>query len=147
MMNLYGTPKTTRRSTRKLAVSIVHETKKAKLVKDSKGRQGWIQNRSYKAGKVNLTTFENAVANFTEREELKIEMNKPIVLDIVRETEKAVCFEIVVDYYNAEVVRTKSAWLPKSWLIAGKAKAKDFSSKVKETFGEGAYIVLNAKTV
>jgi SH3-like domain-containing protein len=144
MLNLYSKPTTKRRSSRKIVVEIVVGTRKAKLVKDASGRQGWVQNRSYKDGKVNATTFQNAVESFNEASQAKAAAAAPVELKIIKRTDLAVCFEITVDFYLAEKTKTKTAWLPKSWLVDGKAKASDFNSKVEETFGTGSYSVLSA---
>lgn len=57
----------------KISVEIIKEIKKAKLVRDGEGREAWVQNRSFKDGEVNETTFLKGVDWLARKTEEKVE--------------------------------------------------------------------------
>lgn len=104
-------------------VEIVRSTEKAHLIA-ANGQQGWIQKKWLAAdGTVSSTTFAKAVANATERAESAARKqesdraarefaNAEHAVPVVRETEKAVAAEIVIEFAGDE--ETKLVWFPKS---------------------------------
>lgn len=97
----------------KIQVKIIKETKKAKLVEDNKGNQGWVQNRSFKNGEVNLSVFEKSVSFLNVRAEEKVETDNfnqgETEIEISWENEKAIAFD-----KEAEFVQCSSMWHIKS---------------------------------
>lgn len=109
----------------RIAVTIVTETAKARLVQDTAGRKGWIQNRSLRAdGTVAADTFEKAAASFSEREQIKADNrtwdNEYHAFTMARESEKAVAISGVArdGSYTQEI--DFLIWVPKSVLRDGK---------------------------
>jgi len=109
---------------KKIQVEIVRSTAKAHLVKDSTGREGWIQARWLSAeNMVSHTTFEKALDNKAESQnkaaadrafaaaenEFKSTMHP---VRVVRETEKAVAAKCVINFAGFE--EAKLVWFPKS---------------------------------
>jgi hypothetical protein len=124
-----------------IKVEIVKETAKAYLVKDSAGREGWIQRRWLRAdGTVIAATFERSAASKIERQQqrdgafaaAKAFRNEAHRVSVARETEKAIGVTAV--YGDGAFVHEgleKLVWFPKSqvregkvpgWLILAKAR-------------------------
>ena len=112
--------KTRTKALKRITVEIKHETRKAYLIKDDAGRQGWIQKRWMKDDHtVAVKTFEKAVESFVASKKFDSEYREyrnsfHALGQPKRETEKAVAFEVVLDYYDVEKTRTTLVWFPKS---------------------------------
>lgn len=156
--------------TTKINVTVIRETAKALLVKDEAGRQGWIQRRWFADGVVSSTTFEKAVSHAAERAESAARdadrareardfANAEHAVRVVRESEKAVACEIVVEFAGDE--EAKLVWFPKSmiggadgvalipgWLITSKLaevtsrpSGSDYYARHRFSKGESVRIV------
>lgn len=133
---------------KKITVEIIRETQKAKLVKDSEGREAWVQNRSYKDGLVNLTVFEKGVDFLLKRDEEKKELEKlekeGIELEnIVKETEKAIAIEINLESKDGEYTKTETVWFPKSLVKNGKAVYWFYNKKINEVMNYNPNFFIN----
>ena len=129
-------------------VQIEKETKKAYLVIDSEGRKGWIQKRWLAADStVSQTTFEKAVGFIKERQASESEAKEwsnsyHKILEVKRETEKAVAVEVNFDAYNLERDFSRLIWIPKSlikdmavqgWFLAKKIheEAEELTERIR----------------
>jgi hypothetical protein len=125
-----------------VAVEIIKETVKAKLVKTESGQQCWIQNRSFKDGLVSEKVIKSSVERFEkfkEKKQEQIEYNNSLQqLDTVWQSEKAIAIDVKAEFAQASScwhVKTKRIFFPKKlckeidnewyapgWLIASKFK-------------------------
>lgn len=142
----------------KIAVEIVKETKKAKLVKDSEGREAWVQNRSFNNGLVNQEVFEKGVEFLAGRAQESAERKEfndnlhPVTVDW--ESEKAIGVDYEAEFVQAssmyhtkrvrvffpksQCVYMDGAWHVKGWMLeAKKAEALD---KIQPSNARNAYI-------
>jgi len=119
-------------------VQIEKETKKAYLVTNNAGRKGWIQKRWLDEGStVNSKTFEKAVENYNQRQADYEEGKKWAddfhkVLEIAKETEKAIAVNAHFDAYNIERDITRLVWIPKSLMKAGCVPGWFIAKKISE---------------
>ena len=137
----------------KIAVKIVKETKKAKLVEDSEGRQAWVQNRSFKDGQVNESVFKKGVDFLIKKAAFKKEVSDQrnsmfSLSEVVRETENAIALKVDCFCIVSEKTVKRTVWLPKSqcksnggwmtkgWLIKSKVAelAKELNRDI-EVYG------------
>lgn len=106
--------------TKRINVEIEKETKKAYLVKSSDGVCGWIQKRWLKEDfTVNAKTFAKAVETFGQIKKVRDEEKSfneayHAILNIDRETEKAVAIAAHFDLCDIERDCVKLVWIPKS---------------------------------
>ena len=140
---------------RKIAVEIVKETKKAKLVKDAEGREAWVQNRSYKDGLVNEAVFEKGVQFLADRDEAYAahkEYNEALhTVFVAWENEKTIGVDFMVEstiassLYHEKRVRAffpknmcvfeDGRWQVKGWLL--EAKKDEALAKLDKRFAYG----------
>lgn len=129
----------------RIQVAVARETAKALLV-EAEGRQGWIQRRWLAAdGTVSAATFEKAVAGAQERREEAARQREAEAAErqfrdsfhrvpVVRESERAVAAEIVVEFAGAE--SGKLVWFPKSLLGGGDGVAEVPGWLIREKVAE-----------
>ena len=119
-------------------VRIEKETKKACLVADDEGRKGWIQKRWLgDDSTVNSKTFEKAVDNYNQRQADYEEGKKWAndfhkVIEIAKETEKAIAVKAYFDAYNIERDITRLIWIPKSLMKDGCVPGWFIAKKITE---------------
>lgn len=116
-------------------VQIERQTEKAYIIIDSQGRKGWIQKRWMAAdGSVSEKTLIKSAENFKQRQASRDEAKEWAnsyhrIIEVKRETEKAVAIEVNFDAYNLERNFRRLIWIPKSmmkdmavqgWLLAKK---------------------------
>lgn len=127
---------------KRIQVTEVKRTPKAVLV-EKDGKQGWVQNRSFKDGTVEEKVFQKAVEFMELREQVKKEnkewKNSYHTLIKGKETEKAFGAVAMLDFYDLEQDKKEIVWFPKSqanpenpnqfkgWLID--AKSDDLREK------------------
>lgn len=102
---------------KKIAVTEVKRTPKAVLV-EKDGKQGWVQNRSFKDGMVEQKVFDKAVEFMELRQQIKKEnkewRNSYHTLIKGKETEKAFGAIVELDFYDLEQDKKEIVWFPKS---------------------------------
>lgn len=125
----------------KINVNIIRETKKAKLVEDSEGRQAWVQNRSYSEGLVNQQTFEKGVEFLKARAAVEAERREYNgnlqMVEAAWESEKAIGVDYTAEFVAASSMhQTKRVrvFLPKSQLVHvdGKWQVKGWMLEAKK---------------
>jgi len=126
---------------KRLTVKIEHETKKAYLVIDEKGRKGWIQKRWLKNNAVTEKTMQKAANNYKERQTVKAEAQQwsnsyHVILSIAKETAKAIAVQANFDAYNLERDFTRYLWIPKSLLKNMAVPGWFIAKKVREVAAE-----------
>jgi len=101
-------------------VQIEKETKKAYLVIDANGRKGWIQRRwlgadNTVAEKTLAKANDNYKANQAAYAEAKNHSESlHAITKIVRETERALAVEVILEFCDVEKMADKMIWIPKS---------------------------------
>jgi hypothetical protein len=102
-------------TTRTESLSIVAETRKALLLVDASGGQGWVQRRWAREDlTVSAKTWAKATSSFAIREAAKNATFLPV--EIARETEKAIAVEATVTCPHTHQSKERLAWFPKSIL-------------------------------
>jgi len=107
---------------KRIKVQIEKSTKKAHLITSEDGRRGWIQQRWLRADStVSKKVLDKAVVNFKERQAAHAEATEWAdsyhrILEVARETEKAVAVKANFDAYNLERDFQHLVWIPKSLL-------------------------------
>lgn len=123
-------------------VQIEKETKKAYLVIDSKGRKGWVQKRWLAADlTVSQTTFEKAVDYIKERQASEVEAKEwsnsyHKILEVKRESEKALAIEVNFNAYNLERDFSRLVWIPKSLIKEIAVQGWFMAKKIREAVEE-----------
>ena len=119
-------------------VEVKHQTRKAYLVADADGRQGWIQARSMKSdGTVNADTFEKAATEFAAREASKQAAAAwqndfhEVRADV--ETEKAFGTKVTFLSGDCEQEVARTLWFPKSVCRGFAVPGWMLEKKVEET--------------
>lgn len=89
----------------KIAVEIVRETKKAKLVRDSAGREAWVQNRSFKNNEVSEAVFSKGVEFLAGRVDAAAEAKafdeSLIPVTVAWESDKAIGVDRTAEFIQA----------------------------------------------
>lgn len=124
-----------------IKVEIVRETTKAKLVA-FESQQVWVQNRSFKDGFVKKELFAKKVQETAQynkdKEAYKEFMSAPIPMEklvVVKETDKAVCIRINVDFCDIEKDKSLDLWFPKSWTLNRSTINRKAEEKINEIWG------------
>lgn len=101
-------------------VQIERQTQKAYLVSDNSGRRGWIQKRWLSADntvaeKTLVKADENCRARQAAYSEAKVHSESlHAITKKVRETEKALAVEVILEFCDVEKIVDKMIWIPKS---------------------------------
>jgi len=125
----------------RIKVEITKETKKAYIVQDAAGRQGWIQRRWLGADStVAAKTFEKAVTYIAEQQQARAEAKDHAnafhqITKIIKETEKAVAVEAVLDFCDVEKTVEKMLWIPKSLIKSNAVPGWFVVKKIDELLG------------
>ena len=123
---------------KKIKVEIEKSTAKAHLIKDAEGRVGWIRKRWLSADStVSVKTLEKAVVNYKERQDIRAEAKEwstacHRIVEIAKETVKAVAVNAVFDAYNIERTIYRLLWIPKSLIKNGGVPGWFIAKKVNE---------------
>ena len=123
-------------------VTIEHETQKAYLILDSKGRKGWIQKRWLAADStVTEKTMCKADGNLKRCQEAEDEAKEWAnsfhkILKIERETEKALAIKVNFDAYNLERDFGRLIWIPKSLIRDMAVQGWFLAKKIREAAEE-----------
>lgn len=129
-------------ASKRIKVEVEKSTPKAHLVKDAAGRTGWIQKRWLKDDfTISATTFEKAVAYIAEKaavREAAKQFNDAYhtLAKVVKETEKAVAVEAVLDFCDVEKYSHKMLWIPKSLIKNGAVQGWFVIKKIEELLDE-----------
>jgi len=139
---------------KRIKVQIERQTQKAYLVIDEKGRKGWIQRRWLDDdGNVAEKTMSRASDNFKERENAYAEAkewseNYHKIIEVERETGKAVAVKALFDAYNIERDYERLLWIPKSlinnmaipgWFVA--KKIREAAEQLSEQIRTGVLLI------
>lgn len=126
----------------RIKIQIEHETKKAYLITDSKGRKGWIQKKWMAAdGTVAEKTMAKASGTFMERKAAEDEAKEWAntyhrIIKIEKETEKAVAIKVNYDAYNLERNFSRLIWIPKSLIKDMAVQGWFLTKKIREAADE-----------
>ena len=135
----------TKKTEKMVKVTVFNSTKKAILVRDEQGREGWVRIKKYMAGQVPAKDFEKGVAFLKnlkkEREEQKKLQEKRQALSnsfvkgnfkIEKETEKAIAIVAKVHDHVKNRFDQHIIWLPKSQVTKNGIKGWILKNKLAD---------------